>query len=330
MRAPEFWSGEAEGRDVAPFVQAAMQPLSWIWIAVTAARIASAKPERVDAPVICVGNLTVGGVGKTPIVRALRARLGERGVKTAVLLRGHGGRLSGPVRVDISHLAADVGDEALLHANDGLTVIARDRVAGARLAVEAGAELILMDDGFQNPALAKDASLIVVDARVGFGNGRVVPAGPLREPIKAGLARADAIVRVVNAGEEARSIATGGLPVIDATIQPTGAAPTGPVVAFAGIGRPEKFFATLRASGAEIVDAIPFADHHPYTDDDVAFLTRLAAERGARLVTTEKDHVRLPIAAQSGILHLPVSARFADAAALDAILDRVLSASSRS
>ncbi|NDC59265.1 MAG: tetraacyldisaccharide 4'-kinase [Alphaproteobacteria bacterium] len=321
MRAPEFWSGTARGREAAPALRAVLTPLSWLYAGVGAARLAMTKPARAPVPVICVGNVSVGGVGKTPIVRAIRAALAARGVQAHALSRGHGGRIEGPLQVDAAtHSAADVGDEPLLHARDGPAWIARDRAAGAIAAAAAGAQAIVMDDGFQNPSLAKDLALLVVDSQTGFGNGAVLPAGPLREPIAAALARADAVV-VVGNGELDPRLA--GATVLRATIAPSAAAPPGPLVAFAGIGRPEKFFDTLAALGAELAETVPFDDHHPYTERDVAFLSRLASERGARLITTEKDHVRLPASARDAVLTLPVEARFADPAALAGLLDRL-------
>lgn len=323
MRAPEFWSGRAQGRDAAPMLRALLTPLSWLYAGAGAARLAATTPTRVGPPVICIGNVSVGGVGKTPVVRAVRAALAARGVAAHALSRGHGGRLKGPVLVDpATHTAADVGDEPLLHARDGPAWIARDRVAGAQAAAAAGAQAIVLDDGFQNPTLAKDLAVLVVDAQDGFGNGAVLPAGPLREPVGAALARADAVI-LMGDGAAAQDPRLGARPVLRAAIAPAGPAPAGPLVAFAGIGRPEKFFDTLTALGADLADAVPFGDHHPYSEQDITFLTRLAADRGARLVTTEKDHVRLPAAARSAILTLPVTARFADEAALAALLDRL-------
>jgi len=326
MQPPRFWYG-AEGRDSAPMLQLLAQPLSWIYGAVTASRIRNATPETVAAAVICVGNLPVGGTGKTPVVRTIRAALAAEGVNTATLSRGHGGKLAGPLKVDAAtHVAADVGDEPLLHARDGAAWISRDRVAGARAMVGDGVRAIVMDDGFQNPALAKDLSLLVFDAEAGAGNGRVVPAGPLREPLAAGLARADAVIVMgaSPAGNAETPLTRALTPfkgqVLRAALAPTGAAPEGPLVAFAGIGRPLKFYDTLSALGATVVDAISFPDHHPYTPADLKRLRAHAQAHGARLITTEKDLVRLPPEARADILALPVTARFDDPAALHALL----------
>ncbi|MDZ4776118.1 MAG: tetraacyldisaccharide 4'-kinase [Alphaproteobacteria bacterium] len=328
MQPPRFWYG-AEGRESAPVLQMLAQPLSWIYGAVTATKIRNTTPEYVAATVICVGNLPVGGTGKTPVVRAIRAALATDGIAAATLSRGHGGRLAGPLKVDAAqHTAADVGDEPLLHARDGAAWIARDRLAGARAMVGHGVKAIVMDDGFQNPALAKDISLLVFDASAGAGNGRVVPAGPLREPLAAGFARADAVILMQSGAEAphdedtplARALSTFRGPVLHATLAPAGEAPSGPLVAFAGIGRPQKFYDTLTGLGATLADAISFADHHPYTEADLRRLRAHASAHGARLITTEKDFVRLPAAARADIATLPVTARFADPAALVALL----------
>jgi tetraacyldisaccharide 4'-kinase len=319
MRAPPFWYG-ASGRDAAPLLQALLAPISVLYGAAARWTQARAISAKLDAPVICVGNVTVGGVGKTPIVRALRARLSARGWRPATLSRGHGGRLAGPLVVDPSvHGASDVGDEPLLHARDGLAIVARDRLVGAELAIDRGADLILMDDGFQNTALVKDVSLLVFDAKSGIGNGKIFPAGPLRERLKDGLARADAAI--VMGGDGPAPDYLGGIagPVLFARLDAAAPAPDGPLVAFAGIGDPVKFFDTLAGLGADLVETAPYPDHHPYKDEELRWLATLAQERGARLITTEKDAMRLSPLWRGKVLTLPVMARFADEAALDAL-----------
>jgi len=291
MRPPEFWGADAQGRARTPTLRALLTPLSWAYAAAAAHRQRTAIVRHAPAPVICIGNLTVGGAGKTPIARAIRARLGE----TAHLLsRGYGGRAIGPLRVTGDMDAREVGDEPLLHAMDGPAWVSRDRLAGALAACNAGAHAIVMDDGFQNPALGKDLSLIVIDPGFGVGNGAVFPAGPLRERLADGLARADAIVFAhawKAAAEEPLQdwLSDFTKPILHATVEPVGEAPVGKLVAFAGLARPEKFFDTLAALGAELEEAAPYPDHHPFSDDDLAFLARLAEERGATLITTEKD-----------------------------------------
>jgi tetraacyldisaccharide 4'-kinase len=291
-------------------------------------RLAGTVPRRVGVPVACVGNLVAGGAGKTPVGLALIAALQARGITVHALTRGHGGREAGPLAVDPSrHAAADVGDEALLLAGAAPCWVARDRLAGAECAVAVGARAIVMDDGFQNPALHKDLALIVADGAVGFGNGRLVPAGPLRERVADGLARADALVIL---GEDCHGLAAlaGGRPVLSARLEPNPAAAAQlagrDVLAFAGIGRPEKFFATLEALDARVVGRVPFADHHPYRPAEVAALIDRASALGAVPVTTAKDAVRLPPDLRAKVAVLPVSVRWADERALSKLLTSVL------
>lgn len=323
MRPPEFWR-HTEGKLAAPMTRALLTPPSWLYQAVSRRRLANAKPVRVDRPVICIGNVTLGGAGKTPLTRTLRQRLTAAGHTVATLSRGHGGALKGPAQVDLSrHSAADVGDEPLLHAADGLAVIARDRVEGARTAIAAGADVIIMDDGFQNPSLHKDISILVFDEGFGIGNGRIVPAGPLREALGDALARADAIVMMRTApapGAPPEYLSDLRKPILDAWLEPTMSAPPGRLLAFAGIARPDKFFQTLEQMGANLVDGAAYPDHHAFTESELAWLSKLAQEREARLITTEKDAVRLPPGWRADILTLPVRARLADASALDAVL----------
>jgi tetraacyldisaccharide 4'-kinase len=227
------------------------------------------------------------------------------------------------LRVTLDMHASEVGDEPLLHAADGAAWIARDRVAGALAAAQAGAHAIVMDDGFQNPVLAKDLSLLVVDPAFGVGNGQVFPAGPLRERLGDGLARADAVVLLHNASTTAPELdwlEGFAKPILTARLEPAGETPEGSFVAFAGLARPEKFFDTLAALGVALEEAAPYPDHHAYSEEDLAFLAQLAEERGARLITTEKDAARLDPQWRARVAVLPVTARFQDEAALDALL----------
>lgn len=326
MQAPRFWSNPPDRPGLAARLLA---PLAWAWAAVTRRRLARPAAARLAVPVVCVGNVTAGGAGKTPVVIALAQRLAAQGVAVHVVSRGHGGSLAGPVRVDpMRHTAAEVGDEPLLLAAFAPVWVGRDRAAAGRAAEAAGAGAILMDDGLQNPDLAKDLALVVVDAGFGFGNGRVIPAGPLREPVAAGLARARLLVLVGEPAERAAFRATWpalGLPVAEARLAPlaTGMDWTGlKVLAFAGIGRPEKFYATLRGVGAEIVAARSFADHEPFEPRILARLEAEAAKLGAQLVTTEKDAVRLPKDFRGKVLVLPVRLELEDWTPVDAALAR--------
>ena len=329
MRAPRFWGDPPARPGLAARLLA---PLAALWTSVTRRRLARGAAVRVGVPVICVGNLTAGGAGKTPTVIALLGRLAARGIDAHVVTRGHGGSLARgdrpPVRVDERrHRAEEVGDEPLLLAAFGPVWVGRDRAAAARAAAVAGAQAVVMDDGLQNPGLAKDLAIVVVDAGFGFGNGRVMPAGPLREPVADGLARAGLVLAIGTPGECARFRAAwpavAALPVAEARLAPleTGMDWAGlRALAFAGIGRPEKFFATLRAAGAEVVAARSFGDHEPF---EPRVLARLAAEArglGAQLVTTEKDAARLPAAFRPRVLVLPVRLELVDPAPLDAAL----------
>ncbi|HTZ81473.1 MAG TPA: tetraacyldisaccharide 4'-kinase [Stellaceae bacterium] len=316
---PEFW----HRRGVLP---ALLAPLGWVYAAAGAARRASVQPWRAPVPVVCVGNLVVGGAGKTPVAISLARRLAALGERPHLLTRGYGGKLSGPLRIKPErHHYRDVGDEALLLATAAPTWLARDRVRGARHAVRLGASVLVLDDGFQNPSLVQDLKLVVVDGGYGFGNGCVMPAGPLRELVCTGLRRADAVVLL---GPDRAGIADrlGSKPVLRGRLVPRAGAPylAGErVVAFAGIGRPRKFFDFLGTLGAEVVKQHPFPDHHPYREDEIATLNRAAAEAKARLVTTEKDLIRVPLAFRRDILTVPIEVVWEDPAAVDLALARV-------
>ena len=319
MRAPEFWDHK-HGSMAAPLTRGLLTPFSWLMILAGRARQRRVTPVRAPVPVICLGNVTLGGTGKTPLALALVACLYEKMQNPFFLSRGYGGKLRGPVMVDPArHSARDVGDEALLLAKAAPTIIAHDRVAGAQMAAAKGAGVIIMDDGFQNPHLAKDLSFLVMDAH-GLGNGRVFPAGPLREPVNDALARADAIIFM---GDGKIKLST-DVPVLRATLINPEAPPAGPLLAFAGIGRPQKFFAALRAHGAELVQEIAFADHHAFSATEITRLQSWAAAENAHLVTTDKDYVRLPETLRQNIFAWPVEARFSDEGALMALINPVL------
>jgi len=322
VRAPEFWSSETP---TAKTWAALLSPIGALYGLSVRLRQARANPYRPKARVLCVGNLTAGGSGKTPVAIALGRMLTARGKKVAFLTRGYGGRLKGPVLVEpVRHSAAEVGDEALLLAAAGTTILARDRASGARLADQQGADIIVMDDGFQNFQLAKDLSLAVIDATFTFGNGRLIPAGPLRETPSQGLARADGVVLM---GDGSPALPFAG-PVVRAVLKPLAAdAWRGRAVyAFAGIGRPEKFFETLKSTGARVLGSQGFADHHRFSALEMTLLRTTAEKLGAELVTTEKDYVRFNPSERVGIIPVPVFAVFTESEALKPLLDRVCEA----
>jgi tetraacyldisaccharide 4'-kinase len=335
LATPRWWYVRQDLRRAGgmPALRLLLAPASWIWAAATARRIARAKPADLDVPVICVGNLTVGGAGKTPVVRALAERLAARGKAVHLLSRGYGGRLEGPVRVDPAvHGAADVGDEPLMLAEAFPVWVARDRAAGARAAAEAGAEVIVMDNGHQNPSVKKALSLVVVDGETRgeawpFGDGRVFPAGPMREPLAAGLARADAVLILLpgDLPEPDRGLVAlvAGPPLLTGHVEPAAPPPTGPQVGFAGIGMQWKVQRALEAAGCELADFASFPDHAAYDEATLRRLADRAKVFGAGLVTTEKDWMRLPPAWRARVTPWPVRAVFDDPAALDALLAKM-------
>jgi tetraacyldisaccharide 4'-kinase len=292
MREPAFWWKHGSGTLLVPF--------AGLYGAAAAWRM-HAEGQRAGVPVICLGNLTVGGAGKTPAAIAVARLLLAARQRPFFLTRGYGGRLRGPVRVDpAAHGSADVGDEPLLLARLAPTIVARDRAAGAAMAQSGGATVIVMDDGFQNPSLVKDLSILVVDGRRGIGNGRMIPAGPLRAPLDTQIARAQALVVVGPADRVAPLLDVArryDVKIFHGRLEPERRAlavvGSRKVLAFAGIGNPEKFFATLAEAGVEIADRASFPDHHRYTAADAATLLKRADAANLVLLTTEKDLARL-------------------------------------
>ena len=326
MKAPRFW-----GKPRPTLLARLLQPTGWAYGRATAQRMRG-PGERAGAPTICVGNFTVGGAGKTPTALALARMLIGDGRRVAFLSRGYGGvERAEPLLVDPeSHIAKLVGDEPLLLARLAQCWVGTDRVQSARSAVEAGANALILDDGLQNPGLVKDLSFAVVDGESGFGNGLCVPAGPLRAPISAQLPFVQALIVLGgdDAGASRIAALAPGKPLIRASLEPDAlaAAPLigREVVAFAGIARPEKFYATLRRVGAQIVATRDFADHHPYTQGEVEALIEESRGRGALLATTEKDLVRLSVRQARAVVALPVTLRFEEPASVRRILRQAL------
>ena len=330
MREPAFWHGPAS------LNSHLLKPLGALYGAIAARRL-QRRGLNAGIPVLCVGNYHVGGAGKTPTVLALAKLMRELGETPVVLSRGYGGELRGPVRVDPArHRASDVGDEPLMMAGAVPVVVSRKRADGVPLARSQGATVILMDDGFQSPAIVKDASLIVIDSERGLGNGQVFPAGPLRAPLRPQLARTEALIVVGDgsaAAEVAAEIAAQGKPVLSAHLKPDEAAVAQlrgkRVLAFAGIGDPTRFFNTLRASGIDVVRQRAFADHHPYAQAEIESLLAEAKRDGLTLVTTEKDLARLRGLAQQ-IMPFAVTLEFADPTLLRKfVADRLFKARER-
>lgn len=320
MRAPAFWEADRDGG-----FASLLAPLGWLYGAGTWARLQAGRPLDPGVPVVCVGNVTAGGSGKTPVVRDLARRLAGRGRTVHVLSRGYGGRRTAPHRVDPAHDdARDVGDEPLMLAGDAAVWVGTDRRALAASAVAAGAQVLITDDGFQDPALAKTLSLLVVDGGFGLGNGRLIPAGPLREPWRRALARADAVCLI---GDDTTAVAAraGEVPVLRARVVPADAErlKSRRVLAFAGIGRPEKFFRTLEDAGAEVVARRPFADHHPYTEAEASALLAEAERLDAVPATTEKDATRLPLPLAQAAEVVTIGLRWEDETAVERLLDRL-------
>lgn len=327
MKAPDFWNRDAGiGGRIAAL---ALTPASWAVALGARLRGFGKRPYRASVPVICVGNLVAGGAGKTPAVLAFCDRLQALGLSPHILTRGYGGSVQGPHRADPAHdSAAKIGDEPALMARRFPVWVGADRVASAMAATRAGADILVMDDGFQNPSLEKDLSVLVIDAGFGHGNGRVMPAGPLREPLRRGFSRADAVVMIGTPPAGTPWPWTPkGLPVLHARLVPQRVSPplTGrKVFAFAGIGRPEKFFATLQEMGATVVDREAFPDHHRFEAPMLARLEARADRAGALLATTEKDAMRLPADFRSRCVVVPVALGFEDPGEVEDLLERVL------
>ena len=321
IRTPDFWTSRG-------VIAALLLPAAGLWAAATAIRNRMTHETMAALPVICIGNFSAGGTGKTPVSSFLYDQLTGRGYKPAILIRGYGGTARQPLWVDHSlHHADDVGDEALMLAESRDVLVARDRVAGAALIAATGQhDLILMDDGLQNPYIAKDFAIGVFDGTVGIGNGWLLPAGPLRIGFHAGLKTIQAAI--IN-GRDDTAIGASirpHLPVFNGNLSPDQSIidvfDSNPMLAFAGIGRPKRFFATLRDAGVNIVRELAFADHHPYSETDLVRLQEDANRFGATLITTKKDWVRLPAEWRERVGFLPVTLNLERA---DDLLDSIVS-----
>jgi tetraacyldisaccharide 4'-kinase len=331
LRAPFFWY-RRKG-----VLASALAPFGQIYGRIAEKRFAQGEPYRSPLPVVCIGNFTAGGGGKTPTAIAVAKVLIELGARPAFLTRGYGGTTEGPEFVKKGHSAEEVGDEPLLLAEIAPTMVSADRVAGAKAIEGSNASVIVMDDGFQNPSLAKDLSLVVVDSDTGVGNGLVMPAGPLRAPLEAQMARADALMMIGDGGRATpliESFSRTGKTVLKARIVPRQDKrwlSVLPVIGFAGIARPEKFFATLRNYGARLIDQRAYSDHYRYSERQARSLLREAKDYNAMLVTTEKDWVRLPADDGTDAAELKhrsrpfaIAVEFHDAAALKSFLTKLI------
>ncbi|MDB4191222.1 tetraacyldisaccharide 4'-kinase [Amylibacter sp.] len=313
---PKFWYKRNSFRSTL------LLPLSWLYGGATMLRLYLGTHKKIDVPVICVGNINMGGTGKTPVVIDLVLRLLEMGKKPIVVSRGYGGLYQGPIMVSSEHTADDVGDEPILLTGFSEVCVSRNRIDGANMALSQGADIIILDDGLQNPDLLYDLTITVVDKKIGFGNHRVFPAGPLRESVTRGLARTDLIIGI---GENYINIEN-NLPFIDGFLKPleTGMEWGGlRSLAFAGIGQPKKFFSTLKTLGAEIVATREFGDHQKIPTSMLKRLEAEALANNAQLVTTEKDAARLPKEWQQKVLTLPVRLELNDDKVLTGFLNKL-------
>jgi len=323
MKAPEFWNHKS-GRESAPVIRTILSPIGWIYGKFVSKSINNSIEYDCGVPVICVGNATLGGTGKTPVTIYILKSLRRLGLNAVGLTRGYGGQEKGPILLNDKHTSIDVGDEPLLLAEHAPVWVSAGRDDGAKAAVSNGASIIIMDDGHQNQLLKKSLSLLVVDAEIGFGNGKIFPAGPLRENLNESLKRSDAIILMKpNKDYKPDSFLLRQLRdkvLIHAYLKPTSILPKGKLYAFSGIGRPNKFFDSLRNYGGNIIEAISYSNHYQYKDIDIENLFVLASEYGASLITTEKDYVRLPKGYRKGVHKWPVSVHFEDELTLRRLL----------
>lgn len=326
MRPPAFWRAGLDpySREAAPMLRVMLTPASWLTAQIHKRKLARTPTQSVPAKIISIGGLTVGGAGKTPFTQLLRQELESgSGRRIASLSRGYGGRLGkAPLKVEAAqHTAREVGDEPLLLSQTGESWIGRDKAAGAAAMSEAGVEIILMDDGHQSVGTQKDLSIVVLDGAAPFGNGFVFPKGPLREPARSGLLRADLVIWL-GAGPVPQQLLDTGLPFfIGAKTLEADAPYSGSTIAFAGISDPYAFFDMLKGAGYALKEAIAYDNHYAYKARDLSFLERLAGDYNAQLVTTEKDWVRLPDACKPKVSAIPLRIKLDDRDGLMAAIE---------
>ncbi len=326
LKTPAFWYRNASRPASLPEV--ALTPLSWIYEAGRKFKTAKTIMESVEPPVLCVGNIVTGGSGKTPVVAAIRKLLRSQNLAKDpfILSRGYGGTLPGPLLVDPARQKfTEVGDEPVLLARDGPVIVSRNRLEGARMAERSGADMILMDDGFQNPSLKKDLSLLVIDGPSGLGNEKLLPAGPLRETLREALERTQAIIIIGSDERGVEQKIPPHIPIFSASVKPRQIPDQQKkYIAFAGLGRPEKFQKTLEECGLKLVAFHPFPDHHPFSGADIEKLLQEAKNKNAVLITTEKDWIRLPEDGRNQIQTLPIALEWSDPEAVTVFLQKTL------
>ncbi|MDC0398830.1 tetraacyldisaccharide 4'-kinase [Alphaproteobacteria bacterium] len=290
MKTPSFW--HADG-----FIPKLLEPLAQLYKCLSFLERSLRSKTKIDIPVLCIGNLVSGGAGKTPIALSIGQKLNVKH-NISFLTRGYGGIEAGPIEVNPDeHSSYEVGDEALILSELGPTWVSRNRTAGAIAAKNAGFEIVIMDDGFQHTSLVKTLSFVIIDGPYGFGNGRLIPAGPLREPIYSGLKRADVIVLVGEVNPSIIELLPNDKPLLRVSLVPAEMGiplSNNNVIGFAGIGRPTKFLETLEKMGLNIIDFVAFPDHYRFRESEIRELYEKATEVDAILVTTFKDMKRVP------------------------------------
>lgn len=309
MKTPSYWQSNS-------FISKLLTPIGWLYGRLTQWRLKLSTPPKVNVPVICIGNITAGGTGKTPVSLSVAKMLESAMMHPFFITRGYGGKLNNTYVNNKKHTAREVGDEPLLLSRQAPVIVASNRHTGAKLALKEGADILIMDDGFQNPSLHKDISFLVFDGHYGIGNGKIIPAGPLRETLEDGLKRADALIIM---GKDKHCLAERtNLPVFFGHTEAVQTAISGNtnVLAFAGIGHPQKFYHTLQMQGFNLVESIDFPDHHFYSKKELDSLISKARALNAEIYTTSKDYVKIPPSYHKYINALEVAVVWDDPEAL--------------